>query len=38
MLHVGVKATTDQELGEEYDCYTTAMLAGKTVVGLFVGG
>ena len=32
MLHVGAKATTDQKLGNEYECYAEPMLEEQTVV------
>ena len=43
MLRIGTKATTDQKLGKENDCYAAATLEGETVVPgpllvHFVGG
>ena len=37
MFHIGAKATTDQELGKEYNCHSVAVLEGKTVVHLTAG-
>ena len=37
MLHIRAKATTDQELGKEYNCHVVAVLEGKTVVHLTAG-
>ena len=32
MLRMETKATTDQKLGKENNCYAAAMLEGETVV------